>query len=77
MEALLHLSQRLVVAARATSKFLEHPPFLCLPVLPATVFEESVKVLLRLSSTLLDRRYEVLLVCMAEVARDVRVLEGL
>ena len=77
MEALLHLGQRLVVAHRATSEFLEHASFLRLPILPTAVFEESIKVLLRLSSALLDRGYQVLFVCMAEVTGDVCVLEGL
>lgn len=77
METLLHLSQRLVVTGRATPKFLEHPSFLCLPVLPATILEEPIEILLGLSSALLDRGYEILFVCMTEVARDVRVMEGL
>lgn len=77
MEALLHLSQRLVVTSRTTSELLEHPSLLRLPVLPAAILEELVEILLRLSSTLLNRRYEILFVCMTEVARDVRVLEGL
>ena len=77
METLLHLGQRLVVGGRATTEFLEHASFLCLPVLAAADFEEAIKVLLCLPSALLDGGYEILLVGMAEVARDVGVLEGL
>ena len=77
MEALLHLSQRLVVTTRATSEFLEHSPFLRLPILPAAVLEETIEILLCFSSALLNRGYEILFVGMAEVARDVGVLEGL
>jgi hypothetical protein len=77
VEALLHLGQRLVVGGGATTEFLEHASFLCLPVLAAADLEEAVKVLLGLPSALLDGGDEVLFVGMAEVARDVGVLEGL
>ena len=77
MEALLHLGQRLVVTGRATPELLEYSSFLCLPVLSAAILEEAVKVFLCLSPALLDGGYEILFVCMAEVACDVGVLEGL
>lgn len=77
MEALLHLSQRLIVTTHATSEFLEHSSFLRFPILPATVFEEAIEILLCFSSALLDGGYEILFVRMAEVARDVGVLQGL
>lgn len=77
MEALLHFGQRLVVTTRTTTEFLEHSSFLRLPILPAAVLEEPIEILLRLSSALLDRGYEILFVCMAEVASDVRILERL
>lgn len=77
MEALLHLSQRLVVTARATSEFLKHTPFLRLPILPAAILKEPIEIFLGFPPALLDRGYEILFVSMAKVSGDVSVLEGL
>lgn len=76
MGAFLEL-EGLVVCTDASANFLKEAFLLCLPVLLTSLFEDSVKLFLGLFSSFLDGRDEVLFVCMTEVARDVRVLEGL
>ena len=77
MGTLLELRHCFVLPTDARPQLLKDAFLPCLPVAASTVLKHTVKLLLRLTPSLLDRRYEILLVRVAQVASHIRVLEGL
>lgn len=77
MRALLEVRHRPILPTYARAELLEDAFLARLPVPPTSVFEYAIELLLRLPSALFNCRNEVLFVCMAEVARDISVLERL
>lgn len=77
MRALLEVRHRPVLPAHTRAELLEDAFLARLPVPSTSIFKHAVELLLRLPPALFNCGNKVLFVCMAEVARDISVLERL
>ena len=77
MCALLEVRHRPVLSTYPRAKLFKYPLFPRLPITSSTVLQDPVELLLRFSPALFDSRNEVLFMRMAEVARNISILQRL